>query len=130
MRCGFPFMPPHSPPVSGHVQEYGGLGLHTVDGVVINEELAYGCSGVSTAIEANSLAEMPVILAGNHDLKKKYLGRMTEAPLQCAVGVVFRASQTSLITPSLVSSTVFPSLAQEVTWLPSRPVLRRRATTT
>jgi acyl-CoA dehydrogenase len=30
---------------------------------------------------------MPVILAGNHEQKKKYLGRMTEAPLKCAYGV-------------------------------------------
>lgn len=27
---------------------------------------------------------MPVILAGNDDQKKKYLGRMTEEPLKCA----------------------------------------------
>ena len=45
-----------------------------MDGVVICEELAYGCSGISTAIEANTLAQMPVILAGNEDQKKKYLG--------------------------------------------------------
>lgn len=32
-------------------------------------------------MEANSLAEMPVILAGNDEQKKKYLGRMTEEPL-------------------------------------------------
>ena len=30
---------------------------------------------------------MPVILAGNDEQKKKYLGRMTEAPLKCAYGV-------------------------------------------
>jgi len=74
--------------VNAHIpEEYGGMGLHTVEACVINEELAYGCSGVSTAIEANSLAQMPVILAGNDVLKKKYLGRMTEAPLKCAYAV-------------------------------------------
>lgn len=46
-----------------------------MEGVVITEELAYGCSGISTAIEANTLAQMPVILAGNDSQKKKYLGR-------------------------------------------------------
>ena len=65
--------------VNAHIPEaYGGLGLHTIEACVINEELAYGCSGVSTAIEANSLAEMPVILAGSDAIKKKYLGRMSE----------------------------------------------------
>lgn len=74
--------------VNTHIpQEYGGLGLHCVDGVVIQEELAYGCTGMQTAIEANSLAEMPVIVAGNDAQKKKYLGRMTEAPLKAAYGV-------------------------------------------
>ncbi len=74
--------------VNAHIPEaYGGLGLHTIEACVINEELAYGCSGVSTAIEANSLAQMPVILAGSDAIKKKYLGRMSEAPIKCAYGV-------------------------------------------
>mmetsp|Transcript_15149 Transcript_15149/g.45354 ORF Transcript_15149/g.45354 Transcript_15149/m.45354 type:complete len:430 (-) Transcript_15149:46-1335(-) len=74
--------------VNAHIPEaYGGPGLHAVDGCVIQEELAWGCSGVSTAIEANTLAQMPVILAGTEAQKKKYLGRMTEAPLKCAYGV-------------------------------------------
>ena len=29
------------------------------------------------------LQEMPVILAGNHEQKKKYLGRMIDEPLVC-----------------------------------------------
>lgn len=71
--------------VNAHIpSEYGGLGLHTLDGCIIGEEIAYGCSGIGTAIEANTLAQMPVILAGNDAQKKKYLGRMTEEPLKCA----------------------------------------------
>lgn len=71
--------------VNAHIPSaYGGLGLHTIDGCIIGEELAYGCSGIGTAIEANTLAQMPVILAGSSDQKKKYLGRMTEEPLKCA----------------------------------------------
>jgi len=50
--------------------------------VTAGEELAYGCTGIMTAMEANGLAEAPVIIAGTHEQKKKYLGRMTEAPLQ------------------------------------------------
>ncbi|RMZ93340.1 medium-chain specific acyl- mitochondrial [Brachionus plicatilis] len=59
-------------------QKYGGLGLSNSDGCLITEELAYGCTGVSTAIEANSLGQAPVIYAGNHEQKKKYLSRMVE----------------------------------------------------
>uniref|UniRef100_A0AAR2IIG7 Medium-chain specific acyl-CoA dehydrogenase, mitochondrial n=1 Tax=Pygocentrus nattereri TaxID=42514 RepID=A0AAR2IIG7_PYGNA len=62
----------------------GGLGLSSFDSCLITEELAYGCTGVQTAIEANSLGQMPVIIAGNEAQKKKYLGRMTEEPLMCA----------------------------------------------
>ncbi|KAJ3279464.1 hypothetical protein HK104_001448 [Borealophlyctis nickersoniae] len=67
--------------------EYGGLGLGVMDCAVISEEIAYGCTGIQTAAEANGLAEAPVILAGNDAQKKKYLGRMTEEPLMCAYGV-------------------------------------------
>jgi len=74
--------------VNSHVPEScGGMGLHCMDGVVIQEELAYACTGMQTAIEANSLASMPVIVAGSDAQKKKYLGRLVEAPLQAAYGV-------------------------------------------
>uniref|UniRef100_A0A671WIF2 Medium-chain specific acyl-CoA dehydrogenase, mitochondrial n=1 Tax=Sparus aurata TaxID=8175 RepID=A0A671WIF2_SPAAU len=62
----------------------GGMGLSIFDNCLITEELAYGCTGVQTAIEANSLGQMPVIIAGSEAQKRKYLGRMAEEPLMCA----------------------------------------------
>uniref|UniRef100_A0AAQ4PBY1 Medium-chain specific acyl-CoA dehydrogenase, mitochondrial n=1 Tax=Gasterosteus aculeatus aculeatus TaxID=481459 RepID=A0AAQ4PBY1_GASAC len=71
--------------MNGHIpQKYGGMGLSIFDNCIVTEELAYGCTGVQTAIEANSLGQMPVILAGSDTQKRKYLGRMTEEPLMCA----------------------------------------------
>merc|ERR1740138_1569285 len=71
--------------VNTHVPEScGGLGLSTLDGVIISEELAYGCTGIMTAMEANGLAAAPVIVGASEEQKKKYLGRLTEAPLQAA----------------------------------------------
>jgi len=68
--------------VNTHIPEaYGGLGLGVLDSAIITEELAYGCTGIQTAIEANGLAEAPVVLAANDAQKKKYFGRMTEEPL-------------------------------------------------
>ncbi|KAF9967681.1 hypothetical protein BGZ70_008659 [Mortierella alpina] len=68
--------------VNTHIpQEYGGIGL---GGSLVSEELAYGCSGIQTAIEANGLAEAPLMVAANDFQKKKYLGRMTEEPLMAA----------------------------------------------
>jgi len=68
-------------------QEYGGMGMGTLDGCLITEKVAYGCTGIMTALEANGLGAMPVIIAGNEDQKKKYLGRLIDEPLMCAYGV-------------------------------------------
>jgi acyl-CoA dehydrogenase len=55
--------------------EYGGMGLGVLEGCIITEELAYGCTGIATAMEANSLAAAPVIVAGNEEQKKEFLGK-------------------------------------------------------
>merc|ERR1711971_808841 len=46
-------------------QEYGGMGLGTLDGCLITEKMAYGCTGIMTAFEANGLGSMPVMIAGS-----------------------------------------------------------------
>jgi acyl-CoA dehydrogenase len=71
-----------------HIEaEYGGLGLSAMDGMLIGEELAWGCSGIGTAIEANGLAQQPVILGASDLLKRKYLAPMTERFGLCAYAV-------------------------------------------
>ncbi|CAG8568625.1 9651_t:CDS:2 [Paraglomus brasilianum] len=71
--------------VNTHIpQQFGGLGLGVFDSSLVSEELAWGCTGIQTAIEANGLAEAPLIVAGNEAQQKKYLGRMTEEPLMAA----------------------------------------------
>merc|ERR1712223_1361784 len=50
--------------------EYGGMGLGTLDGCLVTEKMAYGCTGIMTAIEANGLGSMPVMIAGNQEQKK------------------------------------------------------------
>jgi acyl-CoA dehydrogenase len=64
--------------------EYGGAGLGVLDGCLITEEFAYGCTGIATAMEANGLAAAPVIVAGNEEQKKEFLGRLTREPLFAA----------------------------------------------
>jgi acyl-CoA dehydrogenase len=61
--------------------EYGGPGLGFLDGALIEEEIAWGCSGISTSVSCNGLATAPVILAASEELKVDYLGRLSEAPL-------------------------------------------------
>jgi len=62
-------------------EEYGGPGLGTLDGCIIEEEIAWGCSGIGTSLSCNGLAATPVMLAASEKLKKEYLGRLSEAPL-------------------------------------------------
>jgi acyl-CoA dehydrogenase len=71
-----------------HVEAaYGGMELGAFEGVLIAEELAWGCSGIGTAMEANGLAQQPVILGASDALKKKYLAPMTETFGLCAYAV-------------------------------------------
>ena len=67
--------------LNSHVSpDYGGLGLSVLDGCILTEEIAYGCTGIATAMEANSLASAPLIVAANDEQKKKYLGMLTGEP--------------------------------------------------
>ncbi len=67
--------------MNSHIpEEYGGVGASYLDGCLIEEELAWGCSGVQTSVGANGLAAAPVLLAGSEETKKKYLGMLTERP--------------------------------------------------
>ncbi|XP_029658861.1 probable medium-chain specific acyl-CoA dehydrogenase, mitochondrial [Formica exsecta] len=68
-----------------HVPQHcGGLESNTFDGCLVTEEFAYGCTGITTAIDASSLGQTPVIIAGTKEQQKKYLGRLIEEPLVAA----------------------------------------------
>ena len=56
--------------------EYGGAGASLVEEAVVCEELAWGCTGISTSILINNLAAIPIIVAGTDEQKKEWLGRM------------------------------------------------------
>ncbi len=65
-------------------EEVGGLGMGVSGEAIIIEEMSYGCSAISLAMQANNLGSYPVILAGNAAQKKEYLGRLLAEPLFCA----------------------------------------------
>jgi acyl-CoA dehydrogenase len=68
--------------MNSHIpEEYGGAGAGYLDGCLIEEELSWGCSGIQTTLGCNGLATAPVILGGSEEIKRDYLGRLTEAPL-------------------------------------------------
>ncbi|MEM9194383.1 MAG: acyl-CoA dehydrogenase family protein [Myxococcota bacterium] len=59
-------------------EEYGGSGLSELDHALLVEELGYGCTGIQTSITANVLCTTPILVAGNEEQKKKYLGSVTK----------------------------------------------------
>jgi acyl-CoA dehydrogenase len=61
-------------------EEYGGPGLGFLDGCVIEEELAWGCSGIQTSLGANGLASAPVELGASHEVKQEFYGELLASP--------------------------------------------------
>jgi acyl-CoA dehydrogenase len=71
--------------MNAHISaEYGGLELSGFDGMLIGEELAWGCSGMATSIAANTLGAAPVLIAGTDDQKRRFLVPLVEEPLLCS----------------------------------------------
>lgn len=58
----------------------GGLGLGSLDEVIIAEELAYGCMGIYTILMASELGITPVLLAGTKEQQERFLGPLLEGP--------------------------------------------------
>src|SRR5919199_6097414 len=60
-------MNPHVP------EELGGLGLPGFEGMLIGEELSWGCAGIAVSIVGNTLGSGPVLLAGSDEQKREWL---------------------------------------------------------
>jgi acyl-CoA dehydrogenase len=71
-------MNPHVP------EEFGGVGLSMFDGMLIGEELSWGCAGIAVSIVANMLGAAPVVLAGTDDQKRRWLPPLVESPMLCS----------------------------------------------
>jgi acyl-CoA dehydrogenase len=68
-------------------EEQGGLGLPCFEGMLIGEELSWGCAGVAVSIVANQLGSAPVILAGSDEQKTEWLPPLLEEPILCSFGL-------------------------------------------
>src|SRR3954451_16500888 len=63
-----------------HVPEaHGGPGLGYFEGCLIEEELSWGCSGITTSLTANGLAATPVALGGSPEVQREFYGELVEA---------------------------------------------------
>src|SRR3954452_22437345 len=54
-------------------ESLGGPELPCFDGMLIGEELNWGCSGIGTSIGANGLAAGPILIAGSEAQEKEWL---------------------------------------------------------
>jgi alkylation response protein AidB-like acyl-CoA dehydrogenase len=102
--------------------EYGGAGLHALDGVVVGEELAYGCTGMMTAMEGNGLASAPVIIAGS-DAQKVRAGGCCAGGSPSSGGRGAELDRAAAICGPLMSSSGTSALFSRQ----SSPHLSRRA---
>ena len=59
-------------------EEYGGGGASVFEECLVGEELAYGCSGIQTALMLNQLAALPMLVAANAAQKEQYFTRIIE----------------------------------------------------
>jgi acyl-CoA dehydrogenase len=71
-----------------HIPEaYGGPGLSCFDGMLVNEELNWGCSGIGTSLAVNGLGAGPLIVFGSEEQKKRLLTPLIEEPLLISFGL-------------------------------------------
>ena len=71
-----------------HVPEtLGGAGLSAFDGMLVGEELYWGCSGIATSILANGLGSAPLLVAGTDEQKAHWLRPLLDEPILCSFGL-------------------------------------------
>jgi acyl-CoA dehydrogenase len=68
-------------------EEYGGLGLSAFEGMLIGEELSWGCGGMAVSIVANTLGAAPVMLSGSDEQKREWLPPLLDEPILCSFGL-------------------------------------------
>src|SRR3954453_9632684 len=68
-------------------EEYGGLGLSCFDGMLVGEELYWGCSGIGTSVSANGLGSAPVGTPGSDEVKAECRPPRTDEPILCSFGL-------------------------------------------
>src|SRR5438445_13490622 len=74
--------------INVHIPEaHGGLGLSCFDGMLVGEELCWGCSGIGTTLAANGLGSAPVIISGSDEQRRQWLPPLLEEPILCSFGL-------------------------------------------
>lgn len=62
----------------GIPKEYGGPGYGSLDSVLVVEEMAAACAGMTTSIYVNDLGAAPIVIGGSKAQKEKWLPFLTK----------------------------------------------------
>lgn len=68
-------------------EEYGGQGMDFLTACIVGEEIAWGCCGFATILNANNLGSTPILLAGTEEQKEKWFGELTSRPTLAAMAL-------------------------------------------
>jgi acyl-CoA dehydrogenase len=61
-------------------EEFGGVGLSSLEGCIVAEELAAACGGVRCYLGGNNLGLIPLLIAGSPELKNELLPKHCAGP--------------------------------------------------
>ncbi len=78
-------------------EAYGGAGLGLLDECLVAEELAWGCAGINASVGLNALAALPIIIAGNEEQKRHYLGRLAAERQMAAYALTEPAAGSDVV---------------------------------
>ncbi|GAB4519706.1 MAG: acyl-CoA dehydrogenase family protein [Anaerolineae bacterium] len=79
-------------------EAYGGIGATVFEECLVSEEMAYGCSGISTSVGTNGLGALPIILGGNEQQKQHWLGeRLMDKGEFVSYGVTEAAAGSNVV---------------------------------
>lgn len=79
-------------------EAYGGVGASVFEECLVGEEMAYGCSGISTSIGTNGLGSLPIILGGSEAQKEYWLGeRLVDKGEFVSYGVTEAAAGSNVV---------------------------------
>lgn len=68
-------------------EEYGGIGASVMEECIVTEEMAYGCTGIQTALMLNQLGSLPLLIAGSEEQKQHYFSQLVDEGKILAYGL-------------------------------------------
>ncbi len=78
-------------------EEFGGQGLGTVDGMIMNEELATASVAVLLSVGVTGLGSSVILHLGTPEQKEKYLPRLAKGELKFAFGLTEPGGGTDIL---------------------------------